>query len=89
MKRFEKTNLSDRVLTGVLGGVSKYTGLDSALVRILFVFSLVFLGFGLLPYVILWVCMPSEREFLADENDLFSPLKTQEEKSNSLKGNKI
>lgn len=90
MKKFEKTNLTNKVFTGVLGGIAKYIGMDSSIVRILFVCSLVFFGFGMLPYFILWLLMPKETSL--EQKDMNKPFfKAQEtsEKTYVSKNNKI
>lgn len=94
MKKFEKTNLTNKVFTGVLGGVAKYIGMDSSIVRILFVCSLVFFGFGMLPYFILWLLMPKEtsleqKELEKDMNKPFFKAQETSEKTHVSKNNKI
>ena len=49
----------DRWLSGVCGGVARYTGVDANLVRLLVVLGTI-LGFGslLVAYVVAWILMP-------------------------------
>jgi phage shock protein C len=51
----------DRWIAGVCGGVAKYTGMDSNLVRLLVVLGTV-LGFGslIVVYIVAWALMPEE-----------------------------
>lgn len=51
----------DRWISGVCGGVAKYFGIDSNLVRLLVVIGTV-LGFGslLVAYIVAWILMPEE-----------------------------
>ncbi|HSE08377.1 MAG TPA: PspC domain-containing protein [Nocardioidaceae bacterium] len=51
----------DRWISGVCGGVAKYLGVDSNLVRLLVVLGTVF-GFGSLAvaYIVAWILMPEE-----------------------------
>ncbi len=51
---------SDRMFAGVCGGLGKWMGLDSTLVRVLYVLiSLLSAAFpGLLIYIILWLVVP-------------------------------
>jgi phage shock protein PspC (stress-responsive transcriptional regulator) len=49
---------TDRVIAGVAGGIAERFGLNPALVRIAFVVSIFFGGFGLLAYVVLWIALP-------------------------------
>jgi phage shock protein C len=50
---------SDRMLGGVCGGLARYFGIDSTIVRLVFVLA-VLSGLSPLIYVILWVVMPQE-----------------------------
>lgn len=54
-----KRSRSDKMISGVCGGIAEYLGWDSTLVRILFV-ALTFLGWGapILIYFILALVMP-------------------------------
>jgi phage shock protein C len=49
---------TDRVLAGVAGGIAQRFGINSTLVRLAWVLSVVFGGFGILAYVILWIVLP-------------------------------
>ena len=49
---------TDRVIDGVCGGLAEYFGIDSVLVRLVFVVLVFFSGFGLLLYIILVIIMP-------------------------------
>ncbi|CAM4372687.1 PspC domain-containing protein [Weissella hellenica] len=59
-KKNKLTKSNDRVLSGVLGGISDYLDLDTTLVRLLFVAAAVFTGFFpfLFLYIIAAVIMP-------------------------------
>ncbi len=46
------------MVAGVAAGVAHYFGIDPAIVRVLWFISTLGAGFGLLPYVILWVALP-------------------------------
>lgn len=52
MKRLYKSQ-SDKVLTGLLGGVAQYVGIDSTLVRVLFMIALVLSGF--FPFGVMYI----------------------------------
>ncbi|WP_165314787.1 PspC domain-containing protein [Weissella sagaensis] len=52
-KKNKLTKSNDRVLSGVLGGISDYLDLDTTLVRLLFVAAAVFTGF--FPFVFLYI----------------------------------
>src|SRR5512132_1325367 len=49
---------TDRVIAGVAGGVAQRFGFNSTLVRLAWVVSVFFGGFGILIYVILWIALP-------------------------------
>jgi len=53
----------DRMLAGVCGGIAKWLGWSSTLVRVAYVLvSILSAAFpGILVYVILWILMPRER----------------------------
>ncbi len=50
---------NDRMLGGVCGGLARYFGVDSTLVRLVFVLAVIS-GLSPLIYIILWVVMPQE-----------------------------
>ncbi len=50
---------NDKILGGVCSGLAHYFNVDTSVVRILFAVSILLFGFGFLPYVILWVVVPS------------------------------
>lgn len=52
MKKLTRSR-QNKKLTGVLGGLSEYTGMDASLLRILFVVALIFTGF--FPLVIIYL----------------------------------
>ena len=56
-----RRSLSDRWVGGVCGGLAKMTGIESWIVRLLFVLAILFAGFGFIPYVLLWIFVPPER----------------------------
>ncbi len=55
-----RRSVSDRWLGGVCGGIAKMAGVDSWIVRLVFVVATLFAGVGLLPYLLLWIFVPSE-----------------------------
>lgn len=63
MARLERTNESDSMVAGVCGGLAKYTGIDSTIIRVVYVILALWGGIGLIPYIILWICMPRERDY--------------------------
>ena len=59
-KRLERS-MTDKYIAGVCGGIAKYFGVDSTLVRVVFIL-LVLAGVmpGLLAYIVAWMIMPAE-----------------------------
>ena len=51
---------SDRWIAGVCGGIARLTGVESWIWRLLFVLGLVFGGFTIFVYVVLWIFVPRE-----------------------------
>ena len=49
---------SDRMIGGVCGGLARYFGIDSSIVRLLFVLTMIFAGVSPLVYIVLWIVMP-------------------------------
>ncbi|MDQ7780514.1 MAG: PspC domain-containing protein [Planctomycetota bacterium] len=56
-----RKSAKDKKIAGVCGGFGEYTPLPSWLWRALFLSSLLLGGFGLVVYVILWICMPAAK----------------------------
>lgn len=51
---------TDRMISGVCGGLGRYTNIPSWIWRVLFCLFVVCFGFGILVYVLLWLFMPLE-----------------------------
>lgn len=59
-KKLYRSN-SDKMIAGVCGGLGKYFGVDSTLIRLVFALLVFFgVGSGLVLYVILAIVMPLE-----------------------------
>ncbi len=57
-KKFTKSD--NKKIAGVCGGIAEYFNIDPTIVRVLWVLAVVFAGFGLLAYLILWILMPNK-----------------------------
>ena len=57
VKKFFR-NPEDKVLGGVSSGIAAYFGIDTGIVRLLFVLGIVFFGVGFLLYIVLWIIAP-------------------------------
>lgn len=45
-------------ILGVCAGLAEYLDVDATVIRVAFVFSVLFAGFGVIPYLILALIMP-------------------------------
>ena len=52
-------NENEKVLGGVCSGLAHYFNIDTVVVRIIFVILMFSFGIGFIPYLILWVVVPS------------------------------
>jgi phage shock protein PspC (stress-responsive transcriptional regulator) len=59
MKQLRRSR-SDRSIAGVCGGVAKYLGVDSTVLRIATFLLIFFGGMSLWVYIILWLLIPEE-----------------------------
>jgi phage shock protein PspC (stress-responsive transcriptional regulator) len=50
----------DRMIGGVSSGISAYFGMDSIWIRLFFVIA-IFIGFGVVLYIVLWIVMPEAK----------------------------
>ncbi len=51
---------TDRRIAGVCGGLAKYTNTDPTVVRILFLLLIIFGGFGIWAYLVVWLIAPED-----------------------------
>ncbi len=61
-KKLYRSN-TDKMLSGVSGGLAEYFNIDSTLIRVLFVLTIFLGGGGIIAYIILWIITP-ERPFV-------------------------
>ena len=57
IKRIYRSN-NNRIIAGVCGGLGEYLDIDPTLIRLLWAFSVIFAGFGVLAYIIAWIIIP-------------------------------
>lgn len=55
------TRSDDKMIGGVCAGLAEYLNIDPTIVRIVWVLMVLFAGFGILLYVILWLIMPKQQ----------------------------
>ncbi len=63
----------DRMLGGVCGGLGRYLGIDSNIVRLFFVLFTLTGGFGVLLYLALWLILPVDDETIEGSGQPFGP----------------
>jgi phage shock protein PspC (stress-responsive transcriptional regulator) len=54
-------NPDDKKLGGVCSGLAMYLGIDSAVMRLIFLISFFFFGTGLFIYLLLWIILPEAK----------------------------
>lgn len=64
-------SLKDRKIAGVAGGIGEYLGVDSAVVRLIWLLAILFGGAGFLAYIIAWIIIPEENPNDAPEDHGF------------------
>lgn len=60
MKKKLYRSRTDSKIAGVCGGLANYFGVDSTVVRTIFVLAFLFAGIGFWPYIILMIILPRE-----------------------------
>jgi len=58
-------SISDKKIAGVCGGLAEYLDMDSTLVRLIWVMMALFVGWGVLGYLIAWIVLPEQPAFQA------------------------
>ncbi len=83
----------DRFIGGVCSGIGHYFSIEAKWVRVSFIVLLIFAGFGVLPYVLLWIVMPraitraEKMEMKGEKINLQSFQKNIEDELNAVKAN--
>ena len=67
-KRFYRSR-SDRMIAGVCGGLAQYFGIDSTIVRLIFVLLIFATGLGILAYIIMVIIVPLESSEATEPKD--------------------
>jgi phage shock protein PspC (stress-responsive transcriptional regulator) len=49
---------NNKLVAGVCSGLGNYFNVDPVLVRLAFILAVLLFGFGILPYILLWIIMP-------------------------------
>ena len=56
---------TDKKIAGVCGGIAEYLDMDPTLMRLVWVMMALFVGWGVLGYLIAWIVLPEQPEPLA------------------------
>jgi phage shock protein C len=51
---------TQRMIGGVCGGLAEYFNIDPTLMRLIFVFFALWVGGGVVAYIIMWLVVPEE-----------------------------
>jgi phage shock protein C len=57
LRRLSRSN-KDEWIGGVCGGLGESTPLPSWVWRVIFIVGMLSFGVGLIPYIVLWICLP-------------------------------
>jgi len=61
VRRLYRSN-KNKVLGGVCGGLGEYFNIDPVLIRLIWIFFVLFWGTGLLAYIIAWLVIPRKSD---------------------------
>ena len=61
MEEKKRLTRSNNKIGGVCAGLAEYLDIDPTIVRIVWVLMVLFAGFGILLYIILWLIMPKQQ----------------------------
>ncbi len=78
-----------RVLGGVSSGIAAYFGIDTSVIRLLFVLSIFLGGSGLIAYIILWIITPEARSITEKMQMQGEPVTLSNIEQNVKKGLKM
>ena len=73
MKEELRRSATDVKICGVCGGIAEYLGVDSNLVRLIWIAVSVFAGTGILLYILAAVLMPKANETRKDLQEAVQP----------------
>ena len=73
MKEEMRRSATDVKICGVCGGIAEYLGVDSNLVRLIWIAVSLFAGTGILLYILAAVLMPKANEMQKDLQEVVQP----------------
>ncbi|HYF97749.1 MAG TPA: DUF2807 domain-containing protein, partial [Coxiellaceae bacterium] len=86
-------NPDDTIIAGVASGLSAYFGIDTLVIRLIFVLSLFMGGFGVILYLVLWLAVPEattateKMQMRGDPINLSALEQSVKQKINNIKNN--
>ena len=57
---------NNRMIAGVAGGLGEFLGIDPTLIRLIFAMSIIFMGTGVLLYLVMWLIVPEEDSIVVE-----------------------
>jgi len=75
---------NDKKIAGVCGGIAEYFGIDSTIIRLLWLVSIAVYGTGLLIYIIAAIIMPRREGINAEANLNRNSDKVNKQKNNTF-----
>jgi phage shock protein C len=70
MKKQLYRSETDRMIAGVCGGFAEYFNIDSTIVRLIFLFFVLWGGGGMLAYLICWIVIPTQSSVKTASEDV-------------------
>lgn len=64
MEKELRRSRSNRVIAGVCGGIGQYLGVDPVAIRLAVVLLMILAGMPLLVYLIMWLIIPEENDYI-------------------------
>jgi len=61
-KKLYRSN-DNKIIFGIAGGIGEYLNIDPTVIRVIWIFSTVFLGFSILAYILLLFVIPEKPKY--------------------------
>ena len=65
-----RRNTNDKMIAGVAAGLADFMDVDVTLVRVIWAITVIFGGFGIIAYLVMWIVVPVEGSDRSVANDL-------------------
>ena len=73
---------SHRIVGGVAGGISDFTGIDIGMVRLVTALIVIFTGVGAILYILAWIILPEEGSATTGLDQIIGAFKSRSSNSN-------